>query len=230
MYLLDGKVSGEGGEAADPADQPGAVGLRDSAFAADAQAERGGAVRCGQCGVCAVVAGPPAAGGRRGGVRAVCRNAGCRRCWSGMARRLSTGLVALTSERHKKYGDTLFHLEPSIKDCPGGLRDVHVCAWLKTLASKTPGEAGRDSGSGWAGRRQRRVSRRRWSFCSRCGVFCTTGMSATTTRWTGRRRMRRRRQLIGPTGSGRHAERSHGRCGVLDAALLPPCADRGADA
>ena len=58
-----------------------------------------------------------------------------------------TGLVELTSERHKKYGDTLFHLEPSIKDCPGGLRDVHVCAWLKTLDGagfgKKPGsEAG----------------------------------------------------------------------------------------
>jgi [protein-PII] uridylyltransferase len=50
-----------------------------------------------------------------------------------------TGLVALTSDRHKKYGDTLFHLEPSIKDCPGGLRDVHVCAWLKTLAVPASG-------------------------------------------------------------------------------------------
>jgi [protein-PII] uridylyltransferase len=46
---------------------------------------------------------------------------------------IAAGLVGLTAERHKKYGDTLFHLEPSIKDCPGGLRDVHVCAWLKRL-------------------------------------------------------------------------------------------------
>jgi [protein-PII] uridylyltransferase len=62
------------------------------------------------------------------------------------------GLVDLTSERHKKYGDTLFHLEPSIKDCPGGLRDVHVCAWLKTLgaaaAGMKPGATG--AGEGWA--------------------------------------------------------------------------------
>ena len=48
---------------------------------------------------------------------------------------IAAGLAELTSERHKKYGDTLFHLEPSIKDCPGGLRDVHVCAWLGTLAA-----------------------------------------------------------------------------------------------
>ena len=44
-----------------------------------------------------------------------------------------SSLLELTRERHKKYGDTLFHLEPNIKDCPGGLRDVHVCGWLAQL-------------------------------------------------------------------------------------------------
>jgi [protein-PII] uridylyltransferase len=53
---------------------------------------------------------------------------------------LASGLVKLTDERHAKYGDTPFHLEPSIKDCPGGLRDVHVCAWLQRLA-----DAGQDA-------------------------------------------------------------------------------------
>jgi [protein-PII] uridylyltransferase len=48
-------------------------------------------------------------------------------------------LVTLTRDRHAKYGDTPFHLEPSIKDCPGGLRDVHVCGWLKTLADAAHG-------------------------------------------------------------------------------------------
>ena len=42
-------------------------------------------------------------------------------------------LVELTRARHAKYGDTLFHLEPNIKDCPGGLRDVHVCGWMTKL-------------------------------------------------------------------------------------------------
>ena len=46
---------------------------------------------------------------------------------------VATRLMQLTRERHAKYGDTLFHLEPNIKDCPGGLRDVHVCAWLAKL-------------------------------------------------------------------------------------------------
>ena len=42
-------------------------------------------------------------------------------------------LVEMTKVRHAKYGGTLFHLEPNVKECPGGLRDVHVCQWLKTL-------------------------------------------------------------------------------------------------
>jgi [protein-PII] uridylyltransferase len=42
-------------------------------------------------------------------------------------------LVELTRIRHAKYGETLFHLEPTIKDCPGGLRDVHVCRWIASL-------------------------------------------------------------------------------------------------
>jgi [protein-PII] uridylyltransferase len=42
-------------------------------------------------------------------------------------------LAKLTRARHAKYGDTLFHLEPNIKDCPGGLRDAHVCHWLRAL-------------------------------------------------------------------------------------------------
>src|SRR5208283_2707225 len=60
---------------------------------------------------------------------------------------LASGLVKLTDERHAKYGDTPFHLEPSIKDCPGGLRDVQVCAWLQRLeeAGQKPTSQKRDA-------------------------------------------------------------------------------------
>jgi [protein-PII] uridylyltransferase len=53
-------------------------------------------------------------------------------------------LLALTRTRHAKYGDTLFHLEPNIKDCPGGLRDAHVCGWMAVLdgSGAKNGEAG----------------------------------------------------------------------------------------
>jgi len=46
---------------------------------------------------------------------------------------MTAQLLELTEARHAKYGGTLFHLEPNIKDCLGGLRDVHVCAWMTTL-------------------------------------------------------------------------------------------------
>ncbi len=46
---------------------------------------------------------------------------------------ITARLVEMTRVRHARYGGTLFHLEPNVKDCPGGLRDVHVCGWLRTL-------------------------------------------------------------------------------------------------
>jgi [protein-PII] uridylyltransferase len=55
-------------------------------------------------------------------------------------RRLLAELGSLTRERYGKYGGTLFHLEPNLKDCPGGLRDTHVCRWApKLLGERTVG-------------------------------------------------------------------------------------------
>jgi len=56
-------------------------------------------------------------------------------------------LAEITIARHAKYGGTLFHLEPNIKDCPGGLRDVHVCGWVTRLlaAGKKPAQDAADS-------------------------------------------------------------------------------------
>jgi [protein-PII] uridylyltransferase len=42
-------------------------------------------------------------------------------------------LVEMTRRRHAKYGETLFHLEPNVKECPGGLRDYHVARWLTLI-------------------------------------------------------------------------------------------------
>jgi [protein-PII] uridylyltransferase len=37
-------------------------------------------------------------------------------------------LTKLTNRRLAKYGNTIFHLEPNVKDSPGGLRDFHASA------------------------------------------------------------------------------------------------------
>ncbi len=48
---------------------------------------------------------------------------------------LITALAELTRSRHARFGNTLFHLEPNVKEAPGGLRDVNVCHWLGRLRS-----------------------------------------------------------------------------------------------
>ncbi|MFL6464582.1 MAG: hypothetical protein ACJ73N_09275 [Bryobacteraceae bacterium] len=42
-------------------------------------------------------------------------------------------LVALTRQRHGKYNDTPYHLEPNVKESPGGVRDIHLLRWLSQL-------------------------------------------------------------------------------------------------
>ncbi|MBV8818855.1 MAG: HD domain-containing protein [Acidobacteriaceae bacterium] len=42
-------------------------------------------------------------------------------------------LGKMTRGRHSKYGDTIYHLEPNVKEHPGGLRDLHVIHWLHKL-------------------------------------------------------------------------------------------------
>jgi [protein-PII] uridylyltransferase len=46
---------------------------------------------------------------------------------------LVRNLAELTAQRHVKYGNTIFHLEPDLKEAPGGLRDFHVCRWLTRI-------------------------------------------------------------------------------------------------
>lgn len=42
-------------------------------------------------------------------------------------------LAALTRHRHNKYNNTPYHLEPNVKESPGGIRDLHLLRWLSQL-------------------------------------------------------------------------------------------------
>ncbi|MBV8115422.1 MAG: HD domain-containing protein [Silvibacterium sp.] len=44
-------------------------------------------------------------------------------------------LSEMARARHARYGNTIFHLEPNIKECPGGLRDYHLSQWLTLLST-----------------------------------------------------------------------------------------------
>jgi len=44
-------------------------------------------------------------------------------------------LAELTRARHAKFGNTVFHLEPNVKDSPGGLRDCNIVAWMSLISA-----------------------------------------------------------------------------------------------
>ena len=44
-------------------------------------------------------------------------------------------LAEVTRSRHAKYGNTVFHLEPNVKEAPGGIRDHNVALWMTLLSA-----------------------------------------------------------------------------------------------
>ncbi len=49
------------------------------------------------------------------------------------SRALTRHLCRLARERHEKFQNTFYHLEPNVKETPGGLRDLHLIDWLGKL-------------------------------------------------------------------------------------------------
>jgi [protein-PII] uridylyltransferase len=45
--------------------------------------------------------------------------------------RFLRALVEMKATRYKQFGDTIFQLEPDLKDAPGGLRDAHWSGWAR---------------------------------------------------------------------------------------------------
>src|SRR5947199_96647 len=55
--------------------------------------------------------------------------------------RLVKHLCQLTRARHGKYQDTLYQLEPDVKETPGGLRDLHFIHWISGMRPELRPEA-----------------------------------------------------------------------------------------
>jgi len=51
-------------------------------------------------------------------------------------------LLGLVAERHARFNDTLYQLEPDIKQAPGGLRDISVIRHLQLLAPSALADSG----------------------------------------------------------------------------------------
>ncbi|HVP55306.1 MAG TPA: [protein-PII] uridylyltransferase [Candidatus Eisenbacteria bacterium] len=54
---------------------------------------------------------------------------------------LTQRLSEVTATRHVRFGKTIFHLEPNLKDGPGGLRDFQVTRWLALIAALSTNRA-----------------------------------------------------------------------------------------
>ena len=52
---------------------------------------------------------------------------------------LTRHLSQMTRERHAKFNGTFQHLEPDVKEAPGGLRDLQLVSWLAQIAGTAPG-------------------------------------------------------------------------------------------
>ncbi|MBV9763066.1 MAG: hypothetical protein JO340_21065 [Acidobacteriaceae bacterium] len=48
-------------------------------------------------------------------------------------RALSQRLTAMTRSRHAKFNNTVYHLEPNVKEAPGTIRDIHFLHWMRLL-------------------------------------------------------------------------------------------------
>ena len=83
-------------------------------------------------------------------------------------------------QRHQKYGDTPYALEPNIKEGLGGLRDLQVFLWYAKAAGygtswKEMAQAGLITG-------QRPItSRSARTFCENCASACTSSAAVMKT-------------------------------------------------
>ncbi len=53
--------------------------------------------------------------------------------------RFLRALVDMKAARYKQFGDTIYQLEPDLKDAPGGLRDAHWSGWARKTLEFTSG-------------------------------------------------------------------------------------------
>jgi [protein-PII] uridylyltransferase len=60
----------------------------------------------------------------------------------GQRQSLIRNLAQLTAGRRGKFQDTFYHLEPNIKESPGGLRDYQLLCWLSQIANSSASAVG----------------------------------------------------------------------------------------
>jgi [protein-PII] uridylyltransferase len=96
---------------------------------------------------------------------------------------LLQGLADVTRERHAKYGMTLYHLEPNLKETPGGLRDCNVANWLALISAMDKLRDWPDASSLRAPVRKQLESALDFLMSARCFLHFRHGRDDNTLSW-----------------------------------------------
>ncbi len=96
---------------------------------------------------------------------------------------LLQGLAEVTRERHGKYGLTLYHLEPNLKEAPGGLRDCNVASWLALVSAMDKLHDWPDASSLRAPVRKQLESALDFLISARCFLHFRHGRDDNTLSW-----------------------------------------------
>ena len=96
---------------------------------------------------------------------------------------LLQGLAEVTRERHGKHGSTLYHLEPNLKEAPGGLRDCNVASWLALISAMDKLQDWPDASSLRAPVRQQLESAIDFLMSARCFLHYRHGRDDNTLSW-----------------------------------------------
>ncbi|HEV2469094.1 MAG TPA: [protein-PII] uridylyltransferase [Candidatus Sulfotelmatobacter sp.] len=96
---------------------------------------------------------------------------------------LLQGLAEVTRERHTKHGMTLYHLEPNLKEAPGGLRDWNVANWLALISAMDKLHDWPDASSLRAPVRRQLDSALDFLMSARCFLHFRNGRDDNTLSW-----------------------------------------------
>jgi [protein-PII] uridylyltransferase len=83
---------------------------------------------------------------------------------------LVRNLIDVTLRRRERHGNTIFQLEPNIKEAPGGLRDYHVARWLALIQEMTESRGWPKTGLLWPADVQESLDQS-WQFLSAVRCF-----------------------------------------------------------
>src|SRR5579862_2965857 len=99
------------------------------------------------------------------------------------SRALLQGLAEVTRQRHGKHGMTLYHLEPNLKEAPGGLRDCNVANWLALISAMDKLRDWPDASSLRAPVRKQLESALDFLMSARCFLHFRHGRDDNTLSW-----------------------------------------------